>query len=45
MEPAVVSRTEEESQRLIDEFKKFDPKNGNLMEFMEFIKKDKWRVQ
>lgn len=43
VEPITASRTQEQSQRLLEEFKKFDPKKGDLKEFMDFIKHDKWR--
>lgn len=45
VEPVVVNRTEEESHRLVSEFLKFDPKSGNLAEFMEFVCGEKWRFE
>jgi DNA mismatch repair protein MSH5 len=39
-----IARTEKQTQSLIEEFTKFDPKKGDLKAFMEFLKQEKWRV-
>eukprot|EP01127_Copromyxa_protea_P016716 TRINITY_DN5012_c0_g1_i15.p1 TRINITY_DN5012_c0_g1~~TRINITY_DN5012_c0_g1_i15.p1 ORF type:complete len:374 (+),score=44.11 TRINITY_DN5012_c0_g1_i15:571-1692(+) len=43
VEPIIVGRTEEQTERLVEEFTRFDPKNGDIEAFMAYIKEEKWR--